>query len=764
MGGVRFDGVTGSEQRWPRWRWTAFGLCALVLVTFFPLAAAKNFLPFARYPGWGLPLALGSGQSLEIDRAHLARARAFRGIQEPEFGSIGVQWSMDAHAAGELHRGRLPLWNPYIGNGAPTIDNGQFRPFNPMRWLYYAFPSTASYCATLVLGLVIGMAGAHRFLRSSGLSPAASALGAAAFSLNPWCLERLVILDTAAYFFLPWCLLGLERIRWERASTVAAGAVPFVLMGHAGQPEVAALMACAAALHYLAFGGGRGSGPSLSRRAGAVAAVAILTVLCLSILWAPMLRLYFNGQSYKGMPVQFQWPYQWDNLFALASELLVVPALAASAVAAAWSRGRSRLYWMSACALGALVLMPLPGLGHALADAVHGATRMPVYYLKSLFWAGLAFTAARGFDALLELEGNRWLAPLSAGLLVLGLECAVLAQAPLPAKEQSAHPWAFFLLAGLGLAALAGSRLVPCLRRHPEAAALGIALPLAFPISLNHLAWNRLEPRPGPLVEWLRRQRPQERVVSLGSPAFAIPPNLCEAMSVRCAEHVAAIFPNRFFEAFHQGPFPTCAWFEELDLQSFRQLGATILLARSGSQSLELLADGGPFSAYAIPGGRGRLFWAERVAPFDPRRPVLGQTLALGAGDGAAAVEGIGPAKARALASPGPLAKAELAEDEAHSVALRASTPVEALLVLRDTWYPGWEATVDGVDVPIYRVNGNFRGLVVPAGEHLVRFVYRPRTVYAAGAVSALSTGAMLVLAALRRWGRQAASRAPPSP
>ncbi len=51
-----------------------------------------------------------------------------------------------------------------------------------------------------------------------------------------------------------------------------------------------------------------------------------------------------------------------------------------------------------------------------------------------------------------------------------------------------------------------------------------------------------------------------------------------------------------------------------------------------------------------------------------------------------------------------------------------------ALLVLSDVYYPGWQATVDGIDTPIYAANQIFRGLFVPPGEHEVTFVYRPQS------------------------------------
>jgi hypothetical protein len=50
----------------------------------------------------------------------------------------------------------------------------------------------------------------------------------------------------------------------------------------------------------------------------------------------------------------------------------------------------------------------------------------------------------------------------------------------------------------------------------------------------------------------------------------------------------------------------------------------------------------------------------------------------------------------------------------------------ERYLMLADAWYPGWTATIDGIEVPIYRANIMFRAVQVPPGEHNVIFTFRP--------------------------------------
>ena len=79
--------------------------------------------------------------------------------------------------------------------------------------------------------------------------------------------------------------------------------------------------------------------------------------------------------------------------------------------------------------------------------------------------------------------------------------------------------------------------------------------------------------------------------------------------------------------------------------------------------------------------------------------------------------------------------------------------PADGYVVLADTFYGGWQATVDGQPVPILRANGVVRAVAVPAGAHEIRFVFRPAD-FAAGA--ALSTVAALAgVLALVAWRRE---------
>lgn len=49
-------------------------------------------------------------------------------------------------------------------------------------------------------------------------------------------------------------------------------------------------------------------------------------------------------------------------------------------------------------------------------------------------------------------------------------------------------------------------------------------------------------------------------------------------------------------------------------------------------------------------------------------------------------------------------------------VTYRVRTDGPAYLVVATTWYPGWEATLDGMPATLYRANLTFQAVAVPAG------------------------------------------------
>jgi hypothetical protein len=93
---------------------------------------------------------------------------------------------------------------------------------------------------------------------------------------------------------------------------------------------------------------------------------------------------------------------------------------------------------------------------------------------------------------------------------------------------------------------------------------------------------------------------------------------------------------------------------------------------------------------------------------------------------------------------------------ERVEIEVQAGRP--GLLVLSDSFFPGWRAWVDDVETEILRANGLFRAVAVSAGSHRVRFEYRPASLRFGATLSAVSLGLLCAvpLAARSRRRRRA--------
>jgi len=98
-------------------------------------------------------------------------------------------------------------------------------------------------------------------------------------------------------------------------------------------------------------------------------------------------------------------------------------------------------------------------------------------------------------------------------------------------------------------------------------------------------------------------------------------------------------------------------------------------------------------------------------------------------------------------AGAGPMRSASVTWEEYTANRIRLSTEAEgdALLFLSNTYLPYWRAAVDGEERPVLRANYAFQAVAVPEGEHEVVFWYHSPPLAAAGAVSLVAVGILLV-------------------
>lgn len=74
-----------------------------------------------------------------------------------------------------------------------------------------------------------------------------------------------------------------------------------------------------------------------------------------------------------------------------------------------------------------------------------------------------------------------------------------------------------------------------------------------------------------------------------------------------------------------------------------------------------------------------------------------------------------------------------------NQVILTTQTQSFTVLVLNDMYYPGWTAKVNQTPAKIFRVNGVFRAVAVPAGKSVVEFIYTNQQLHTGILVSTVS-------------------------
>lgn len=88
-------------------------------------------------------------------------------------------------------------------------------------------------------------------------------------------------------------------------------------------------------------------------------------------------------------------------------------------------------------------------------------------------------------------------------------------------------------------------------------------------------------------------------------------------------------------------------------------------------------------------------------------------------------------------------------KNDHQEIVLKVSVLEDGLLVLTDTFYPGWYAYVDNQPSEILPVNLNSRGIIVNGGEHHVKFLYQPKSLFWGKIVSLTTLSLLVVLTTL---------------
>jgi hypothetical protein len=704
--------------------------------------------------------------------------------------------------------GRLPQWNPYKYGGTailPELDAGVFYPPN---LIFHVLAPARAATVFVLLHLPLAGFGTYLLARTLGLTRRSAAIAATGFVTSGYLLSMHgghLYFASAAWLPLETALLlRLVDRPTLRGAVVAAGGILLLVLN--GELQVIAFAAVLGAILAL-------TRPEAMRdRARSMAwvfgALGLGVALSAVQLWPTLLYLASTTRSH-GVPLEqaASWAFApvrwiellvplpfgisfpdngyWGALFLDASHrlpwapsLYVGPLFVVLAAATPW-RGSPR--WVRALLIAAAASLVLSA-GQALPFFAWWHRWVPLanrfrYPEKFALVTTLTVTLLGGW-AIDELQ--RRPAPWRSWLLfgvggALGLAAVVVGFHPAGLEEAVARGLA--LGQSVSTSASALTALVEALA-HAAVAAAAFGLLLRFAVKSPESAERLLLAMV--LIDGIWAG---QAALSFGDGRFlAEPPEVAETIRAallpgsagRFWRDQSCVFPGggdgtllervrqwewrtgkeNFLEA-SQLPdiigYGAAESQDKLDvfhavgrqdpLRAVRLFGGAVRLRclRNGEPEVVPLADPLP-RAFVVPAlEESPVGLLERLADpsFDFSRLALVE-------------EPLGPVSPGA--GPG---EAKVVEDQPEAVRVNA-TSGGGMLVLADSFAPGWDATVDGLPAPIFRVDGLWRGVQLSPGAHDVWFRYRTPGLLRGAAVSLV---ALLAACLLFFWPRARGAR-----
>lgn len=710
-----------------------------------------------------------------FDAATAPKVNAFR-VDPGASAWQMVPWAQVAHR--EVVLGTLPFWNPYQGAGAPLAANTQSAVFDPLSLAILLHPTTLIWDLSFLVAFLLGGVATYLFLRNLGLSLLASLAGTAAFVMSGFFATGNNLSFIRLYCYLPALLLMVDkltsstRFRW----VVGFGALTAgCILG--GMLEVALFVFTATGAYaiYRLIGAEKRRAATL--RLGGATLLGLLLAAPLLVLFLGYLPLSLNQHSIgaglrhasgasllnwvipfvNGYPaalrvVRFHPDRSW---IGAAGAVLVVAAVAAPSLM------RRHAGWLF-LTVGAVLLLKVHGT-----PGFNLLGMLPIFAQANFVaWAPgvvsfcFAVVVAIGVRALEEgvLDRRR----LVVGTLVLGFAMLVLLALNRPVLATPPHQsvWRQYLLYAVGLAA-AGGVLLACV----TSAWLPRLRPLTGPVAVGVMVLELLvlfdpgafAPRADPyrVPSWLSSMTsglvstPQARMFGLDGKLYA---NTASAFGIQDARVLDgldvqryATFINTFVTAFSDrltgdqtGP-PDIEANPMFDLLGVRYVvaGPTPVSTTSGQYRPVVQGDVSVFeNTHASP----RSFVATDVHVVGGTNEAVSYLKGLGhpMSDGrvredrfdpltqAVAEDPNGAVAPSMAAGAQPARSVTILSYEANKVIIDVGAGAPGLLVLTDTYMPGWQATVGGRSTKVLPADVAFRGVRVGGDATRVVFSYRP--------------------------------------
>lgn len=661
----------------------------------------------------------------------------------------------------------IPLWSPAILSGYPFVADPLSGLHYPPGWLALIFPLPSGFNLVIIMHLLFGGVGMFLFLKAEGLSPVASLFGGLLFEAMPKVFAHLGaghLTLLYAVSWTPWLLYAERRSHHSLKRWVLPGAV-------LGMIALADLRwAAYAGLLYLGYSlwnwlkkdaGAWDRGDFRNRRPVSWALSRVTNGIFALLIAAPLL---LPLMEYTALSTRSSLTAKDNQVFSLPPGQLLglaypnigggaewtlypgaaVVVLALLALAIPQAR-RNAGFWLGAIPVTILMSMGsnVPFLQFLYRFPGFDLLRVPS---RALFLTGfcLAASAAHGLDSLYQKEhGQRparkdysavVLFAVAAFVVFLGVAAAVVVTQPV-AKIQFAWGAVFFFIV----------TLIVLLQQRQHFAGntwlvLLVSVGLCDLCGVNGLS---LEGRSSDQVFQDGSAAAQYIAIHAGhepyrvySPSYSIPQQVAARYGLQLADGVDPLqltayssYMEKTTNVPSQGYSVTLPAFANGD-PSADNRGYTPDPARLGLLNVRYVA-----AAFPLVNAGLRLLtryehtWIYENSLAAPRVWVQ--------------LESSPPGKdiisqPRVMYYP-------------NAVLLNAVGP--GLLVLSEIAYPGWHATIDGKSAEVVTPGGLLRGVVLPAGQHVLRFDYQPARFYFGIAVACLAWVSLIFILWRTRHG-----------
>lgn len=686
-----------------------------------------------------------------------------------------------------IKKGELPLWNPYAMAGYPLIGNLQAGVFYPLNVVFFVLPFSLAWSILIVLAPLMAGIFLYFYLNNLKISKWASLLGSITFAFSgfsvAW-LEWGTILH--AGLWLPLILLAIdkavlnlqgqserlkvksEKLQFKIKNYLWLGVFVFTLVSSffAGHLQVFFYVFILSAFYMFARWIQFGRNFTFLY---VFLLFYILFFILTSIQWIPTLQLIiesarnidqadwtkegwfipwqhliqFVAPDFFGNPTTLNYWGAW-NYGEFIGYIGLLPLIMALFAMVA-RRDKKTYFFTSTLILSIVFALPtfLAQVPYMLTiPFISTAQPTRLLYISDF---SLVVLSALGFDFFLRQRSKIWYPIVFVGLVLIGLWLFVFLGKDMVSEENLSVANKNLLLPTLLAFAIAG-----LIFAYAQFSKVRIAIIIIYIIIVVVSAFDLL--RFGlkftpfankeylfpstKAIEFLKNQGGIFRVMTTDSRIF--PPNFSTVYRLQSVDGYDPLYLRRYGEliaASERGKpdisppfgFNRIITPKNFDSKLIDLLGVKYVLSLSDLESPKLtkVFQEVQTRVYENKNALPRAFFVEEVAVAQDKNEAIQVMFAKEFNLARKAVI----EKTKGGESVPPLrwnvGKIEFISYSENKVVIKTENAGNGFLVLTDSFYPTWRAYIDGQKTLIYRTDYNFRGIVVPKGEHRIEFSNR---------------------------------------